>query len=92
MQDQIGKCEVERQKIAHDIMNFIDRLATHATNTAARADNQLAPICLPDRPCDTCDEAKDQEYPPMFNEIRDRLVIIDGALNRINNTLDRAEV
>lgn len=87
-------CSAKREPVSHDVMNFIERLATQAEKTAARIDDQLHAVCLPDRPSPekATTEEVCREFPPLFNDMRDRLTTIEYAFRRINNVLDRCEV
>lgn len=82
----------KREPISHEIMNFVERLANQAEKTAGRASEKLAPICV--QPCPTTNggEKISREYPPLFSDMRDRLITIETALTRLNDVLDRAEV
>lgn len=89
-----AKCAVERKPVAHDIMELVSRLANVAEKTAERATGKLAPICT--QPCPQTEAglagAAEREYPPYFNEVRDRLRTIERSFDQVNDVLNRAEV
>jgi len=84
----------KREPVAHDIMELVIRLANVAEETSERATGKLALICT--QPCPVAEGAGagtlEREYPPYFNELRDRLRTVERSFDQINDVLDRAEV
>lgn len=89
-------CKGNREPIASEIASLAAILAGRAEETAGRVADKLVPICSPEHPqpplvgLNKADIIR--EYPPLFEDLRDKLLCIERAFNRINNVLDRAEV
>ena len=83
-------------KIAQEVIKYLEYVADQAQRTNERAAKQLEGICMPDIPViiENKDDKKQlkKEYPPYFSELRNRLQCIELSLLRINNTLDRCEI
>ena len=83
-------------KIAQEVIYSLEFVADWAQRTNKRIAEQLEGICMPDIPViieDKIDKKQlKKEYPPYFNELRNRLQCIELSLLRINNTLDRCEI
>lgn len=84
----------KREPLAHEITDLAARLADVAEGTAARVGSALHPICSESAPvCEGINKAEIQrQYPPLLNDLRDKLLCIERAFNRINNVLERVEV
>jgi hypothetical protein len=88
------KCiAVKREPVASEVLIKLGGLADMAEKVSGRVGEQLHPVCLEDRPSPekNCEDP-DREYPPLFNEMRDRMRTIEFALRRMNNILDRCEI
>ena len=83
-------------KIAHEVIKYLEYIADQAERTNERAAMQLEGICMPKAPVirEDKDDKKQlkKEYPPYFNELRKRIQCIELSLLRINNTLDMCEI
>lgn len=82
-----------KQSIANEIATLAGAMADQAERVAIRADEKLSQICSPSVPLCTIEKnGVSREYPPLFSDLRDKLLCIERALNKINNVLGRAEI
>jgi hypothetical protein len=88
------KCiAAKREPAASEVLNNLGRLADMAEKVSGRVAEQLHPVLMEDRPSPEKDcGSPDREYPPLFNEMRDRMITIEFALLRMNKILDRCEI
>lgn len=88
-----GITNAKREPASHELMCTIDRVAVMAEKVAATVADNLHSVCLPERPSPTCDkEAPEREYPPLLNDMRNRIYSIERALLFISDVMDRCEV
>lgn len=87
-------CEVKpgRDTASTEVMEFLSALAIRADETAAKVHEKLLPVCLVLPPGKEAVDRICREYPPLFNDMRDKLEIIGRALVVINNTMDSCEI
>lgn len=85
---------VRPEPVSGEILEFVGLLAATADVAAKQITDKLVPICIQQVSVVEKDPAVggSREYPPYFNELRDRLLIIESALAQINSVIDRAEV
>ena len=71
-------------------------IADRAENLAERLSQRLVPVMRADRPSIQETSGKlanvPREYPPLFEELRNKLQNIENALNRIESCLSRTEL
>ena len=89
-----SNCDPKRQPIAQDLLDFIDRIAEKSKMVAEHVDQKLISVMLQPIPTPelNCKEIDSREYPPLFNEMNNRLLIIESALDKIEYALNRTEL
>ena len=83
-----------RRPISEEILMLADSLAERAEALAAQADEKLASIMRPMPPSISESLKRDalEEYPPLFDKLRGRLLSIEGSLSRISSAISRTEL
>lgn len=85
-------CEA-RQPVSREVAQFTERLAHQAHALAERVNGKLHSVMTSEcpRPCEVA--IKDStEYPPLFSDLRDNLLVIKVALESIDYSLSRTEL
>mgnify|MGYP001559326346 CR=1 FL=1 len=85
-------CEAVRRPVAAEVAEFAQFLANRATALSERVNFKLESVMAADcpRPCDT--ERKEQQYPPLFSDMRNSFRGIEVALDSIENAISRTEL
>jgi hypothetical protein len=89
---QNAECSA-RQPVAAEVVQFAERLANQAQALAERVNGKLHSVMTSDcpRPCEVT--GKDSiEYPPLFSDLRGKLIAINGALESIEYAISRTEL
>jgi len=82
-----------RQPVAAEVAQFAERLAKQAQQLAERVNGKLHSVMTSEgpRPCEV--SGKDSmEYPPLFSDLRENLIAINGALDSIEYAMSRTEL
>ena len=82
-----------RQPVSAEVSQFAERLANQAQALAERVNGKLHSVMTSEcpRPCEVA--SKDPtEYPPLFSDLRENLMTINGALESIEYALSRTEL
>ena len=90
-----SRTEVEAQRLpASDaILTFADALAEQAEALANQAHEKLATVMHSALPSPGIDKSSPMEdYPPLFDKLRSRLLSIEESLNRIGSAISRTEL
>lgn len=88
-----NSAKIARETVAQEVMQYASRLAEMADKVSSRVQGKLQPVMLSDRPCGTVEKAKEpREYPPLFEELRNRLQVIESSLYSIENSISRTEL
>ena len=91
MNGEAGKAMAK--PISNEILERLKVLAEKAAAVNDRTQGKLTPVMISPRPVGTPEGMKEpREYPPLFAEIRERLNIIDAALDGISEALSRTEL
>lgn len=87
-------CEGSRISIASTIVQLAENAAAMAEESAARTSNVLHPVMSPSFPPEPNEKTTvvEEEYPPLFGDLRRNLIMIISALESINNSLNRTEL
>lgn len=82
-----------RQPAAAEVAIFAERLAKRAQDLAERVNGKLHSVMTSEtlRPCEAIGK-DDQEYPPLFNDLRENFQAIAGALDSIEYAMQRTEL
>jgi hypothetical protein len=86
-------CAVSEPKgpASNEIMDYASRLASISKDLEERVESRLSPITRPS--CPKCKEVSEgRAYPPLFDDLRNSLNIIEQSLNCISDTIDRTEL
>lgn len=93
--NQLGQVcgKTEREPIALVIDKLADKLASISNDTFQRANNKLQSVTRPSSP-EQCDKNPQlaEQYPPLFESLRNNLKTIERNLSGINDCLDRVEL
>lgn len=81
-----------RTPVAIDVVRFAELLANRAQSLAERTNVKLHPVMTADYPRPCAENLKEQEYPPLFAELRNNFQAIAGALDTIEHALSRTEL
>ncbi len=81
-----------KQPIAQDILSFANSLADRSNMIAGELGVKLEPICSQPNPQNDDGSKDPRQYPPLFDELRKRLLSIESSLNTITDVMDRIEV
>ena len=91
--ENISSAKAVRESVAQEIIQFASRLSEMSEGLVARVQGKLQPVMLSDRPCGTVEKAREpREYPPLFEELRNRLQIIENSLRNIEGAISRTEL
>lgn len=77
---------------ADELVDYVGILLDVAAKTAERTDQKLMPIMRPNDVLEGKILAERQDYPPLFNILRERLEGIESSIDIINKALDRVEI
>lgn len=93
---EAGNC-VKRETVAQDVLNHAGRLSNMADELAARMLDQLAPVMVSPRPEPVCGTQSEKvciskEHPPLFDDLRSRLLNIEQCFRRMTDGLNRTEI
>lgn len=82
-----------RQPASVEVALFAERLAKRAQDLAERVNGKLHSVMTSEtlRPCEAIDK-DGQEYPPLFNDLRENFQAIAGALDSIEYAMQRTEL
>jgi hypothetical protein len=82
-----------RQPVSAEVAQFAERLAKQAQELADRVNGKLHSVMTSEcpRPCEAVDKDS-TEYPPLFSDLRENLIMINGALDSIEYALSRTEL
>jgi len=79
--------------VSQEIMQHLDKLANQAEKTGCRIAEQLQDVCMQSIPApEKVSAAVEREYPTYFGGLREKLITIEYALERINGVLDRCGI
>ena len=86
-----------REKVSQEVLNYLVRITDRVEKTGARIAEQLEEVCMELEPLPTEDAGANKAeamvgYPPYFNTLREQIQLIESALAKINDVLDRCEV
>ena len=84
-----------QQTIANIITNLAISVAEQAESVSERVCAKLGSVMISDKPipANLCKAAESpREYPPLFEELRNKLQSTETALIRIENALSRTEL
>ena len=90
-----GACEPKKSTSSSEVLDNISMLVNRVESMSVRISDRLHPICISSSPqCggESLNKALNREYPPYFNELRDRIKAINMYLDSIEDTISRAEV
>lgn len=93
--NECGKtAKIGRETAAQELLQFASRLAERADRISARVEDKLQLVMIPDSPCPPpCELSKeDRKYPPLFDELRNRLQVIENSLSNIEACITRTEL
>ena len=90
MDDKNGK--IEKESIAKITLERMSKIASMADETSARLSDKLAPVMRSAHSDSNASEEPIQEYPPLWNEMRNKLEIIESSLITINRVIDNTEI
>jgi hypothetical protein len=83
----------EREPASHEIMYSAARIAEKAEALEKRMHGKLGPVmmlCPP--PCEAVKGKSIASYPPLFEDLRSKLDVIERALNSMEDALSRTEL
>ena len=79
--------------IAQETLNFASKLGEQAEMLSAHVRDRLHPIMRQDGPTEQIGEKpQEQEYPPLFAELRTKFQVIKRSLDDIESSISRSEV
>lgn len=82
-----------RQTVAAEVAQFAERLANQAEQLVDRVNGKLHSVMTSEVPRPVEVAGKDStEYPPLFSDLRAKLMAIHGALDSIEYALSRTEL
>ena len=90
---KIAPTKVTPETVAQEILRFASRLAERSEIVALSVQEKLQLVMLSDCLVYTEENLKEvREYPPLFNELRGKMLIIENSLQRIESILLRTEL
>lgn len=84
--------KTEREPVSHEIMYSAARIAGKAESLEKRLHEKLGPVM---QSCPPICEVKGKPlsiYPPLFEDLRSKLDVIDCALNSMEDAISRTEL
>lgn len=81
-----------REPVSHEIMTFAARLAERAETTCAKVCGKLQPVMISSFPIGKTADKQPREYPPLFEDLREKFLCIEAALNGIEDAMTRTEL
>ena len=84
-----------RESVAQEILQFASRLAERSDSVSSRVLGKLQPVMLSDRSTGTaiCEQVREaREYPPLFEELKSRMQVIENSLQLIESAMSRTEI
>lgn len=95
MYNEKAVCEpkTEREPVSHEIMYSAARIAEKAESLEKRLHGKLGPVMQSCPP--SCEAVKGKPlsiYPPLFEDLRSKLDVIDRALSSMEDALTRTEL
>lgn len=78
--------------VADEIMNYADSLLERIIRLNDRVYDKLRSVMVEDYPRESTEERKLREYPPLFNDLRNKFDSIKNNIVFIENALDRTEL
>lgn len=79
--------------VSDEILGYASSLAEQINYLAERVHGKLRPVMVEDYPKAGCCEAvKSREYPPLFNELRNKFDSIKYSIESIESALSRTEL
>ena len=93
MQENMG-AKVAKESVSNMILSALERTAEHAQKTAAVVMDKTSMVTLPVPPMTSGvgEKAQRQEYPPFFEQIRQRTESINDSLDHIEDIMQRCEL
>ena len=93
--DCANEARIARESVAQEILQYASRLAERSDSVSSRVLGKLQPVMLSDIPTGTaiCEKVREaREYPPLFEELRSRMQIIENSLQLIESAMSRTEI
>jgi len=83
----------EREPVSHEIMYSAARIAEKAEALEKRMHDKLGPVMMLCPPaCEALNGKTISTYPPLFEDLRSKLDVIERALNSMEEALSRTEL
>lgn len=84
--------EHARKPASEVVAEFASLLATRANDTAERLDDKLQQVMIDDSDEPIEGTVDDASYPPLFEALNEKLLMIEASLNRIDSIIERTDL
>ena len=93
-----GECKstgvaIEKNSVATELMQYAGNVASQAEKLSGKVSEKLSPV-MSERPAPGQDSKvkEHREYPPLFDDLRSKLSVIQSALENIEHCMSRTEL
>lgn len=81
-----------REAVVDVVMSRLMNNIAHLESLTERLHGKLNPVMSNEYPCAATESCKEQEYPPLFNDIRSVCYRMENVISSIENALSRTEL
>jgi hypothetical protein len=89
-----GNCvtAAPRNSAANEVCALAAEVLDFADNLACRMEGKLGCITIPQCPQELCKPQEQRAYPPLFEELRGKLLAMKRCLYAMESTIDLADI
>ena len=91
-EENSAKNEIRKDTVAQQILERMTKIAVMSDEISNRLNDKLLPLMIANREKQPSESEPQEEFPPLWNEMRTQLDKIEGSLELISQVIDRTEL